>query len=40
LFDKMGYEVRRWLPVDFTRGGGTASEIKKMIATLKQVKEN
>jgi hypothetical protein len=34
LFDRMGYEVRRWLPGDFERGGGSLWEMKKVIDKL------
>jgi hypothetical protein len=35
LYDRMGYEVGRWLPIDFKRGGGRAREMEKMIEKIK-----
>ncbi|UCH62497.1 MAG: thioredoxin family protein [Fidelibacterota bacterium] len=31
LIDRAGYEVRRWLPDDFRRGGWTIGEIEKLL---------
>ena len=31
LVDRAGYEVRRWTPDDFRRGGWTISEIEKLL---------
>ncbi|HEX9971934.1 MAG TPA: thioredoxin family protein [bacterium] len=35
LYDRMGYEVGRWLPGDFKRGGGIFREVGNMIEKIK-----
>ncbi|UCD38082.1 MAG: thioredoxin family protein [Fidelibacterota bacterium] len=34
FFDGKGYEVRRWIPDDFKRGGGTMWEFEELIARI------
>ncbi len=38
LYDNMGYEVRRWLPIDFKRGGGTTREMERLVEKIKSPK--
>jgi thioredoxin-related protein len=40
LYDKMGYEVGRWLPSDFKSGGGIFREVGNMIEKIKNSVSN
>lgn len=40
LYDRMGYEVGRWLPSDFKSGGGIFREVGNMIEKIENSVSN
>lgn len=40
IFDYKGYEIRRWLPDDYERGGGSTREMRKVIKSIEVNKKS